>query len=129
MIKRILLITACFLLLGSVASGASDWLHYIDTEKGEKCYIDLDSIKRVSADVVEVSRKIESKNSSAVSSLISHLEMDCSSNRLRVLKEITHYKNGKTGTAAGDSTFRHVSPEDFEESLMELVCSLKKRMQ
>lgn len=127
MIKRILLITACLLLLGSIASGASDWLHFIDNEKGEKCYIDLDSIKRVSPDMVEVISKVEPQNSSDVSSLVSHLKMDCSGSRLRVLKEITHYKNGKTGTAAGDSEFRNVSSADFEESLMELVCSLKKR--
>ena len=122
-----LLITACFLFLGSAVSGASDWLHFIDTEKGEKCYIDLESIKRVSADIVEVSRKIEPQHSSDVASLVSHLEMDCSRNRFRVLQEITHYKNGKTGTTAGSSTFRKVSSADFEESLMELVCSLKKR--
>jgi hypothetical protein len=127
MIKRIMLITTCFLLLGSIASGASDWLHFIDTEKGEKCYIDLDSIKRVSPTMVMVRRKVEPHNSSNISSLVSHLEMDCSGNRLRVLKEITHYKSGKTGTAAGNSTFRKVSSADFEESLMELVCSLKKR--
>ena len=128
MIKRILLISACFLFMGSIVSGASDWLHFIDNEKGEKCYIDLDSIKRLSADTMKVRSKIEPKSSSNVSSMISHLEMDCSGYRLRVLKEITHYKSGKTGTAAGNNTFRKVSPADFEESMMELVCSLKKRM-
>jgi hypothetical protein len=61
--------------------------------------------------------------------MISHLEMDCSGYRLRVLKEITHYKSGKTGTAPGKKAFRKVSPSDFEESLMELVCSLQKRTQ
>jgi len=127
MSKRVLLITACFLLLGSNVSNAFDWLHFIDTENGEKCYIDLDSIKRVSDDVVMVTRKIEPQHSSNISSLVSHLEMDCSANRLRILKEITHYKNGKTGAAAGNSTFRKVGSADFEESLMELVCSLKKR--
>ena len=129
MIKRILLVAACFLLLGSIVSGASDWLHYIDNEKGEKCYIDLDSIKRSSSDTLKVRSKVEPKSSSNVSSMISHLEMDCSGYRLRVLKEITHYKSGKTGTAPGKKAFRKVSPSDFEESLMELVCSLQKRTQ
>jgi len=127
MSTRILLITACFLLLGSRVSGASDWLHFIDTEKGEKCYIDLNSISRVSSDMVVVSRKIEPQHSSDVSSLVSHLEMDCSGKRFRAVKEITYYKNGKTGTSAASSTFRKISTADFEESLMELVCSLKKR--
>jgi len=126
--KRILLITACFLFLGSAVSGSSDWLHFIDTEKGEKCYIDLDSINRVSDDIVEVIRKIEPQHASDVSSLVSHLEMDCTGKRFRVVKETTYYKNGKTGTSAGSSTFRKVSASDFEESLMELVCSLKKRI-
>lgn len=127
MIKKTLLITVCFLMLGSIVSAASDWLYFIDNEEGEKCYIDLDSIKHIAPDTIIVTSKVEHRNSSDISSLVSHLEMDCSGYRLKVLKEITHYKNGKTGTATGDSAYRKISAADFEESLMELVCSLKKR--
>lgn len=125
--KRIVLTLICIMLLGSLASGASDWLYFIDNEKGEKWYIDLDSIKHIAPDTIIVMSKVEPRNSSDISSLVSHLEMDCGGYRLKVLKEITHYKNGKTGTAAGDSAYRKISAADFEESLMELVCSLKKR--
>ena len=127
MIKKNLFITACFMLLWPIVSGASDWLYFIDNEKGEKCYIDLESIKHTSPGTLVVASKVEPQSPSDISSRISHLEMDCSSNRLRVVKKITHFKNGKTGTAAGDKTYRNINSADFEESLMELVCSLKKR--
>lgn len=127
MIKKILFFTACFIFSWSIVSGASDWLYFIDNEKGEKCYIDLESIKHTTPDTLVVASKVEPQSASDISSRVSHLEMDCSRSRLKVIKEITHYKNGNTGTAAGDKTYRTISPADFEESLMELVCSLKKR--
>lgn len=127
MMKKIIVLTACLLMVGAGVPFASDWLHFIDTEKGEKCSIDLDSIRRVSSGVMMVKRKVEPRNSRDVSAFVSHLEIDCSNSRLRVMKEITHYKNGNAGTTAGDAEFSNVSDEDFEESLMELVCSLKKR--
>jgi len=125
--KKIVFMTACFLIAASTVWCDSDWLYFIDTEKGEKCYIDLASIKHVSGHMVEVKRKVEPNNSSDIASLVSHLEMDCSGNRMRVLKKVTYYKSGKTGTEQGDASFRNIGAEDFEESLMELVCSLKKR--
>lgn len=127
MIKNILFITVCFMLLWPIVSSASDWLYFIDNEKGEKCYIDLESIKHTSPGTLVVASKVEPKSPSDISSRIRHLEMDCSRSRLKVIKEITHFKNGKTGTAAGDKTYRNINSADFEESLMELVCSLKKR--
>jgi hypothetical protein len=127
MIKKILLIAVLTLLPVSIVWGAPDWLHFIDTWKGEKCYIDLNSIEHTPDGMIAVRRKLEPPNSPDVSSLVSNLEMDCGNSRFRVVKEMTYYKNGRTGTVAGDSTFRNVSAADFEESLMELVCSLKKR--
>ena len=126
MIKALLTGVLALLFMSAAAEGAN-WLYFIEDDKGDKFYIDIDSIQRVSPDTVRVSRKIEHKPSSKIVSLVGDVEMDCKLNRIRILKETANYKNGKSGTVKGHSNFKKVTTADIEEALLELVCSLKKR--
>jgi hypothetical protein len=100
---------ALFFLAGAGVSEAANWLYLIENGKGDKCYLDIDSIKRTSTDTMQVVRKIEPHKSEEVSSLVS--------------------QNGESRTIKGKPQFQGAGPEDIEESLVEFVCSLKKARQ
>ncbi len=123
--RAAILIFICLILTPCVSQGA-DWLYYIQNSKGDKYYIDIDSIKRVSPDNVRVDRKIEPFASSTFSHVVSHVELDCKERRIKLLTKDTYYKNGEIRTTQGDDSWQQGKPEDMDESLLELVCSLKK---
>jgi hypothetical protein len=120
---------ALFFLAGAGLSEGTSWLYLIENGKGDKCYLDIDSIKRTSTDTMQVVRKIEPHKSEEVSSLVSHLEVDCKGSRIKLLREITNFTNGESRTIKGKPRFQSAGPEDIEESLVEFVCSLKKARQ
>ena len=114
-----------FFVASSVSEGA-DWLHFVDSMQGDRCYIDVDSIERTAPDTMRVIRKVEPEHSQDIDSLVSSLEMDCKGSRIKSIEETTYFKNGTTQTSRGNNQFRKINPDDLDEALLELVCSLKK---
>lgn len=125
MIRKLILINIFVIFFVSAAKG-ENWLFFIQGEKGDNRYIDLDSISKMSADTFRVTRKIEFDDSPGVASLVSNLKIDCKDRRIRLLNETIYFKKGTAHTKEGDGQFKDVNPEDMEELLLELVCSLKK---
>ncbi len=113
-------------LFVSTPSDAEDWLYFIENNEGDKFYIDVDSIQQLSPQQLRLKQKIEPWNSPDVLSLGSDLEIDCDGRRIRSLSDTTFFKDGKAITSNEKNQFRTVTVHDLEESLMELVCSLKK---
>ena len=126
MIKKTLLISILALFLFSTLTEGVNWLYFMENERGDKFYIEMDSIRHTSHNTVRILKKVEPGNSPEISSLVSDLELDCKGSRIKSLKEITYFKNGKTKIIRGNKKFQKVTAEDIEESLLELVCSLKK---
>ena len=126
MIKKALLINILALFLMSTITEGANWLYFIENERGDKFYIDMESIRHTSRDTIRVLKKVEPGNSSKISSLVSDIELDCKGSRIKFLKGTIYFKDGKTGTNRKNGKFQKVTAEDIEESLLELVCSLKK---
>ena len=129
MIKKVVLINILVLLFTSPLTEGANWLYFLENERGDKYYIDVDSIQYTSSHTVRVFRKVEPGDSSQISSLSSDIEMDCKGSRIKILEETSYLLNGKTKISRKNTTFQKVTAEDIEESLLELVCSLKKSQQ
>jgi len=125
--KNILIMTTMLMLflLPSISQGA-DWEYFMQDDSGDSYYMDLQSIKHTSKGTVRLQRKIEPKNSSPYASLVSQIEMDCKKNKLKVRKETSYSKSGKSKVTQKNSDWQKVNPEGIDELLLELVCSLKK---
>ena len=126
MINKILIMSLLTLFVASAVSEGANWLHFVDSIQGDRCYIDVDSIEQTAPGTMRVIRKVEPENSQDISSLVSSLEMDCTGSRIKSIEETTYFKNGTTQKTKGENQFRKISPEDLDEALLELVCSLKK---
>lgn len=113
-----------FLLIASAES--ADWLNYVEGKGGARIYVDMESIKSTSANTIMILKKVEPAGSSGIASVLSEIEMDCDNSMIRYLKETTYFRDGKSESTSKDEEFRKVTVEDDDESLMELVCSLKK---
>lgn len=113
------------ILPGNVSEGA-DWLFFIQNSEGDKYYVDTESITHVSDDVIRVSRKVEMKDTTAISAVVSDMEIDCREAKIRSLRETTHYKGGKTVEREADGLFTPAASDDIADLLTELVCSLKR---
>lgn len=124
--KRVVILIIFCLSLTPVVAQGEDWLFFIQNNKGDKYYIDVDSIKRVSPVNVRVDRKIEPFASSTFFHVVSNIELDCKERRIKLLTKATFYKNGEIRTTQGDEIWQQGKSEDMDESLLELVCSLKK---
>ncbi len=98
----------------------------MQNNEGDNYYVDLDSIKATSSNTFRILQKVEPKASARQSHVISKLEMDCKANSIRLLKVTSFDSNGKGRILKKNNKWRDVSPEDIEELLLELVCSLKK---
>ena len=114
------------LLFLAVPAESADWLNYVEGKGGDMVYVDMESIKSTSANTIRVLKKVEHAGSSGMDSVLSEIEMDCKNSMMRYLKETTYFKDGKSRGASKDEKFRKVTIEDDDESLLELVCSLKK---
>ena len=114
-----------FLFL-TVHAESSDWLNYVEGKGGTLVYVDIESIKSTSADTIRILKKVEPAGSSEIASVLSEIEIDCRNSMIRYLKETTHFRDGKSESTSKNEEFRKVMVEDDDESLMELVCSLKK---
>lgn len=114
------------LLLLPVQARSADWLNYVEGKSGDRVYIDMDSIKRTFSNTIRISKKIEFADSSKISSVVSKIEMNCKNSMIRYLTETTYFKDGKSRAVPKNEKFRKITEEDFDEPLMELVCSLKK---
>ena len=114
------------LLFLAVPAESADWLNYVEVKDGDMVYVDMDSIKSTSANTIRVLKKVEYDGSSGIASVLSEIVMDCKNSMMRYLKETTYFKDGKSRSALKDEEFRKVTIEDDDESLLELVCSLKK---
>ena len=124
--NKIFLFTVLVLLFFSVSSESSDWLNYVESKNGDMSYIDMESIKPASAKTIRVLKKVEPAGASKITSVVNEIEMDCKNSMMRYLKETTFFKNGKSRSALKHEKFRKITIEDDDESLMELICSLKK---
>ena len=124
--KTFLLLIFTAVLFISVPSESADWLNYVEGKSGEIVSVDMDSIKPTSANTIMVVKKVEPAGSSDLISVTSEIEMDCKGSMIRYLKEVTRFKKGKAKSISMNEVFRKVTIEDEDESLMELVCSLKK---
>ena len=120
----LLIFTSLLFLTGRAQS--ADWLNYVEGKGGEMVYVDMESIKSTSENTIRVLKKVEPAGSSIIVSVLSEIEMDCKNSMIRYLKETTYFKNGKSSSISKSEWFRNVTIEDDDESLMELVCSLKK---
>jgi len=116
-------------MLVFIASSAycTDWLYFIESGAGDKHYIDMDSLKRSPESIVSVKRKIESGDSSKLAYVISDIEMDCEKEKIRKLSEKAYGPDGMTKSVKNISDWQAINPEDIDESLYELACSLKKK--
>lgn len=126
MIKKTAFVTLFAVLLLSAVTEGADWLHLIQNERGESQYIDIESIEKVADKTFHVTRMTEFNDPSAPHDIVSHLELDCGKYRIKLLEETSHDKNGDAKTTKGNGQYTNISPDDIDESLMELVCSLKK---
>jgi hypothetical protein len=113
------------LLICSISEGV-DWEYFMQSNKGDNYYFDLDSIKYTSSDTVRLLRKVELKASSDLSYLIDDIEMDCEGKKIRFLKKTSYNIRGEGRTIQANNEWQDVRAEDMDELLLELVCSLKK---
>jgi len=114
------------LLFLTVPAESANWLNYVEGKGGDMVYVDMDSIKSMSADTIRIFKKVEPAGSSEIVSVLSEIELDCKNSMMRYLKDTTYLRNGESSTASKNEKFRKVTIEDDDESLMELICSLKK---
>ncbi len=114
------------LLISPLMTEGADWLYFIEDGKGDKFYIDMDSIRQIKPHLFSLLKKVEPADSPDISYVVSSIVMDCEGGRLKLLKETVYLKNGKSRAGRIDREFRKITEEDIDESLMELVCSLKK---
>jgi hypothetical protein len=126
MIKKTFLLSILVLFSVSSLAEGVNWLIYFESERGSKSYIDMDSIKQTSHYTTRVLKKVEPGNPSEISSLVSEAVIDCKNNRIKYLKETAYLNNGETEIRPKNDRFQKVTAEDIDESLLELVCSLKK---
>lgn len=120
----LLIFTSLLFLTGRAES--ADWLNYVEGKGGEMVYVDMESIRSTSENTIKVLKKIEPAEGSAIVSILSEIEIDCKNSMIRYLKETTNFKNGKSRSVLKSEWFQNVTIEDDDESLMELVCSLKR---
>ncbi len=126
-IQKILGITSLLLLLLTpLTSEGADWEYLLQDDRGDSHYIDLESIKQTASGTSRIVRKVESKGTSSYNSLVTEIEINCKENKIRVLKETRLNKKGKNRTTKKNGEWITVNPEDRDEFLLELVCSLKK---
>ena len=124
--KTSLLLIFIALLFFSVPAESADWLNYVEGKGGDMVYVDMESIKSTSANMITVLKKVEPAGTTAVAAIVSEIEVDCTNSMIRYLKETTLFKGGRSKSSSKNEKFRKVTVEDDDESLMELVCSLKK---
>lgn len=94
--------------------------------KGDSYFIDLESIRQTSSGTTRLLRKVEPGDTSKYSSIVSEMEIDCKENRTRVLKETRLSDKGVSSSVIRDDKWQNVRPEDMNELLLEIVCSLRK---
>jgi hypothetical protein len=126
MINKIVFISALIFILFPPLSEGADWLHFIQNKGGENRYIDIETIKQTSPHTFEAVQKVEPHNSPDTAYILSRLEVDCSGRRIRVLEETVYTAQGEARKTGGHGEFKEVRANDVEESLLELLCSLKK---
>lgn len=114
------------LLLFSVPAESADWLNYVEGKGGDMVYVDMESLKPTSVNTIKVVKKVEPAGTTAIASVTSEIEIDCVNSMIRYIKETTRFKGGRSKSSAKNEAFRKVTIEDDDESLMELICSLKK---
>lgn len=121
--------TVLFILLGllglSAISEGADWVYFIQNINGDKYYIDVESIQRVTPEIVRVSRKIEPA-ASEYSHTVSSMELDCSNRKVRLIQTVSYMKNGEVRTTADEGKWLEIRSDDMEDTLLELACSLKR---
>jgi hypothetical protein len=52
--------------------------------------------------------------------------MDCKNSKLKIRKETSYSKSGKSKISRENTEWQPVNPDGIDELLLELVCSLKK---
>ena len=124
--KIFIVMTMLMLFLVPSISKGADWEYFMQDDSGDSYYMDLQSIQHTSTGSVRLQRKIEPKNPSVYASLVSDIEMDCKNNKLKVRKETSYSKSGKSKITRENTEWHPVNPEGIDELLLELVCSLKK---
>ena len=129
MIKKYFFITSIptAMIFFAALSYFTDWLYFIENANGDKHYIDLDSLKRSSQNIVSLRRKIEYKEPVKHSYLISNVEMDCEKVIMRERSEMADGPDSTGANAQVMSDWHAINPEGIDESLYELACSLKKK--
>ncbi len=98
----------------------------MQNNEGDNYYVDLDSIKQTTSNNYRILQKVEPKASSSYSYVISKLEMDCKEKKIRLLKVTSYDSKDQGRIIKKNNKWKTVSPEDIDELLLELVCSLKK---
>jgi hypothetical protein len=124
--KQILIAMIIFIFLNPSISKGADWEYFMQDDSGDSYYMDLQSIQHTSTGTVRLQRKIEPKNPSVYASLVSDIEMDCKNGKLKIRKETSYSKSGKSKISRENTEWQSVNPEGIDELLLELVCSLKK---
>lgn len=115
------------LLFLPVQAQSEDWLNYYEGNAGDMAYIDMHSMRYMSVNDIRILKKVEPGGLSRTALILSEIVMDCENSMIRYLKETTYFKDGSSSSDAKYEKFRKVTIEDDDESLMELICSLKKK--
>ena len=124
--KQLLIFSALILCLAPSISEGINWEHYMQNSAGDNYYVDLDSIKHTSSDTIRLLKKVEPKDSSKHTRSVSNIEMDCKEKRTKLLQKTTYNNTNITAATNENEKWRHVTADDIDELLFELICSLKK---
>ncbi len=124
--KRLIVIAMMMLFIVPSISESADWEYFMEDDKGDSYYMDLQSISHTSRGTVMLQKKVEPKKPSAYESIVSEIEMDCKNSKQKIRKKTSYNKNGESKLLRKNTEWQPVNPEGIDELLMELVCSLKK---
>lgn len=132
--KRNLLLVTGLLILGCAEVWGADWKYY-GTNEGGSYFYDIESMKRLAANIVRVSvqsvytekgvshwveeggKEFENLDFSLIWS-----EFNCAERSIRHLEIIFYSKNGKVFYPINNERWHFFAPDSMSETLYDVVC-------
>ena len=114
------------MIMAATCAEAANWLNFLENDKGDRFYIDMDTIRHTSESIMKVTRKVEPADGAKITAVVSDIEMDCGGSSIKALNQTTYYIDGSSISTEKNGSFKIVTNSDIDETLLELVCSLRK---